>query len=181
MREEKMLFEEIHYRNNRNLLDLDNGNIIFRRAVRAVIINKNKILMAHLEKTDEYKFPGGGREDYETVDEALKREVLEEVGYNVIKINEKIGTITEFAIAKEGGNNIFKMISEYYLVEVENIQLKQNLEEYEKELLFKPCWIEIINAYRKNYEKIFEKCSTTTGIQRETIALEKLCKEYKLL
>ena len=176
-----MVFEEIHYRNNKNLLDLKNGNIIFRNAVRAVIVDKNIILMAHLEKTDEYKFPGGGKEDYETVEEALKREVLEEVGYNAINIKEKIGTITEFAIAKEGGNNIFKMVSEYYLVEVEKIQLKQNLEEYEKELLFKPCWVEIIKAYRKNYEKIFEKCSTTTGIHRETIALEKLCREYKLI
>jgi 8-oxo-dGTP pyrophosphatase MutT (NUDIX family) len=175
-----MLFEEIHYRNDKSQLDFDNGIIIFRRAVRAVIIDKNKILMAHLEKTDEYKFPGGGREDSETAEEALKREVLEEVGFNVKRINDKIGTITEFAIAKEGGNNIFKMVSEYYLVEVEGNQLKQNLEEYEKELLFKPCWIEIINAYKTNYEKIFEKCSTTTGIHRETIALEKLCKEYEL-
>ena len=176
-----MVFEEIHYRNNKNLLDLKNGNIIFRNAVRAVIVDKNIILMAHLEKTDEYRFPGGGKEDYETVEEALKREVLEEVGYTVINIKEKIGTITEFAIAKEGGNNIFKMVSEYYLVEVEKIQLKQNLDEYEKELLFKPCWVEIVKAYRKNHEKIFEKCSTTTGIHRETIALEKLCREYKLI
>ena len=45
-----MLFEEIHYRNDKNLLGLDNCNIIFRKAVRAVIIDKNKILMAHLEK-----------------------------------------------------------------------------------------------------------------------------------
>jgi hypothetical protein len=28
---------------------------------------------------------------------------------------------------------------------------------------------------------LFEKCSATTGIHRETIALEKLCKEFKLL
>jgi hypothetical protein len=31
------------------------------------------------------------------------------------------------------------------------------------------------------FEKIFEKCSTTTGIHRETIALEKLCKEFKFI
>jgi 8-oxo-dGTP pyrophosphatase MutT (NUDIX family) len=68
-----MLFEEIHYRNDKGLLDFDNCKIIFRKAVRAVIVDKNKILMAHLEKTDEYKFPGGGREDYETAEEALNR------------------------------------------------------------------------------------------------------------
>ena len=36
--------------------------------------------MAHLEKTNEYKFPGGGKNENETIDEAIKREVLEEVG-----------------------------------------------------------------------------------------------------
>jgi 8-oxo-dGTP pyrophosphatase MutT (NUDIX family) len=173
-----MLFDEVYYHNDKNLLDFSNSNIILRNAVRAVIINQNKILMAHLEKTDEYKFPGGGRNENETIEEALKRETLEEVGYNVLKINDKVGTITEFAIAKEGGNNIFKMISEYYLVEIENIQLKQNLEEYEMELLFKPCWIEIKNAYEINLDKINRKCLATTGINRETIALKKLSEKY---
>jgi ADP-ribose pyrophosphatase YjhB (NUDIX family) len=173
-----MLFDEVYYRNDKNLLNFNNSNIILRNAVRAVIINQDKILMAHLEKTDEYKFPGGGRNENETIKEALKRETLEEVGYNVLKINDKIGTITEFAIAKEGGNNIFKMISEYYLVEIENRQLKQNLEEYEMELLFKPCWIEIKNAYEINLDKINRKCLTTSGINRETIALKKLSEKY---
>ena len=174
-----MIFEEIYYRDNKNLLDFNNSNIILRKAVRAVIINKNQILMALLEKTDEYKFPGGGREENETVEEALKREVLEEVGYNVIKINKKIGTITEYAIAKEGGNNIFKMVSEYYSVEVEDKQLKQNLEEYEEELLFRPCWVEIEKAFKTNNDKIEKKYKTTSGIHRETIALKILVNEYK--
>ena len=173
-----MLFNEIHYRNDKNLLDFNNSNIILRNAVRAIILNENKLLMAHLEKTDEYKFPSGGKNEDEIIEEALKREVLEEVGYKVSKIKEKIGTITEYAIAKEGGNNIFKMISEYYLVEIENKQLKQNLEEYEMELLFKPCWVEIKTAYETNKDKINMKINTTTGISRETIALGILLREY---
>ena len=145
-----MLFDEIYYRDDKNLLDFNNSQIIFRNAVRAIIIKGNKILMAHLEKTDEYKFPGGGKEENETIEEALIREVLEEVGYNVKKINKKIGTVTEFAIAKEGGNKIFKMVSEYYLVEIDNNSVEQKLEEYEKELMFKPCWVEIEVAYKIN-------------------------------
>jgi len=172
-----MLFDEVYYRNDKNLLDFDNSNIILRNAVRAVIMSGNKILMAHLEKTDEYKFPGGGRNENETIEDAVKREVLEEVGYKVIKINEKIGTITEYAVAQEGRNNIFKMISEYYSVEIENKQLEQNLDEYEKELLFKPCWIEIKKAFEINLERS-KKGKTTPGINRETIALRKLSEKY---
>ncbi|MDR2535311.1 MAG: hypothetical protein LBD29_04675 [Treponema sp.] len=66
-----MLFNKIYYRDARSLLDFNNSKIIFRNAVRAIIINSNKLLMAHLEKTDEYKFPGGGKEENETTEEAL--------------------------------------------------------------------------------------------------------------
>jgi 8-oxo-dGTP pyrophosphatase MutT (NUDIX family) len=174
-----MLFNEIHYRDDRNLIDLNYGKIIFRNAVRAIIIKDNKILMAHLEKTDEYKFPGGGKEENETMEDALKREVLEEVGYNVKKIKERIGTITEFAIAKEGRNNIFKMVSEYYLVEVDDKPIGQNLEDYEKELIFKPCWVEIEKAYKTNKERIENKSVEKTGwINRETIVLEIIKGKY---
>ena len=159
-------------------MDIGNKDIILRNAVRAVIIDGDKILMAHLQKTDEYKFPGGGRNKSESVEEALEREVSEEVGYKVKKIGDKIGIITEYDTAKEGGNSIFKMISEYYLVEIENTQLKQSLEDYELELLFTPCWTEVKTAYEANMDKIIRKINTTPGIKRETIALGKLLNEY---
>ena len=174
-----MLFNETYYRDDKNLLDFDNGNIILRNAVRAIITNNNKILMVHLEKTNEYKFPGGGIEPNETINEALKREVLEEIGYNVIKIIEKIGIITEFAIAIEGGNNIFKMISEYYSVKIDPNKLEQKLDEYEKEYEYKPCWIEIEEAYNKNKELIENKKASTPWINRETIVLGILKEKYR--
>jgi 8-oxo-dGTP pyrophosphatase MutT (NUDIX family) len=166
------MFNEIHYRDDKILLDFENGNMILRNAVRAIIKEDNKLLMAYLKKTGEYKFPGGGKEKNETTEEALKREVLEEVGYNIKKITEKAGTITEYAIAKEGGNNIFKMISEYYMVEIEKESVGQNLEEYEKKLMFRPCWVEIEKAYKTNSGKIKNKnIDKTGGINRETIVL----------
>jgi 8-oxo-dGTP pyrophosphatase MutT (NUDIX family) len=173
------MFKETIYRRDKELLDLNNSNIIFRNAVRAVVINGNAILMAHLEKNNEYKFPGGGKEKNETIEEAIKREVLEEVGYEVEKTNEKIGEIIEYDTAKEGENNIFKMISEYYLVEVNKIPRKQKLEDYEKELLFKPCWIKIEMAYKTNMERIRNKDETTPGIRRETRVLEIIKEMYK--
>ncbi|GHU78244.1 DNA mismatch repair protein MutT [Spirochaetia bacterium] len=169
-----MLFAETLYRKDKNLFDFVKGTIIFRHAVRAIILNNDKLLMAHLEKTGEYKFPGGGKKEGETVDEALIREVQEEVGYDVTHVMGKVGEITEYDLAQEGGNNIFKMTSEYYLVEIENVQREQKLENYEKDLLFTPCWIDIRTAYQANYEKINGGMETTRGIKRETLALEKL-------
>jgi 8-oxo-dGTP pyrophosphatase MutT (NUDIX family) len=172
-----MLFNEEIYRDDKNLLNFENSKIVLRNAVRAIIIKENNILMVFLGKTNEYKFPGGGIEENETIEEALKREVLEEVGYNVIEITEKIGVITEYGIAKEGKNNIFKMISEYYAVNIDNNQIAQELDKYEKELLFKPCWIEIEKAYKANKKIIEDKCDSTPWIKRETRVLE-ILNEY---
>jgi len=129
-----MLFNEEIYRDDKKLLDFNNDNIILRKAVRAIILKDKKILMVFLEKTKEYKFPGGGVEENEIIEEALKREVLEEVGYNVNKIIEKIGIVTEYSMAKEGKGNIFKMVSEYYIVNIDNNKNKQELDDYEMEL-----------------------------------------------
>jgi ADP-ribose pyrophosphatase YjhB (NUDIX family) len=167
-----MLFNEDLYRNDRNLLDFNKSKIILRNAVRAIILKENNILMVFLGKTNEYKFPGGGVEENETIEEALKREVLEEVGCNVIKIVKKIGIITEHGIAMENKNNIFKMISEYYIVNIDDNQIDQKLDNYEKELLFKPCWTEIEKAYKANKRIIDNKCESTPWIKRETRVLE---------
>jgi len=47
---------------------------------------------------------------------------------NIIKIKKKISIITEYGIATEGKNNIFKMISEYYSVKIDNNQIKKKLD-----------------------------------------------------
>jgi 8-oxo-dGTP pyrophosphatase MutT (NUDIX family) len=176
-----MLFNEELYRDDKNLLDFNNGKIVLRNAARAIILNENKILMVFLEKTNEYKFPGGGIEKNETVEEALKREVLEEVGRIVNKIIQKIGTIIEYGIALEEKNNIFKIVSDYYVVSIDNNneQIEQKLDDYEKELLFKPCWIEIEKAYRANKKIIDDKNDSTLWIKRETRVLEILCENIK--
>jgi len=175
-----MLFNEELYRNDKQLINFNKGKIILRNAIRAIILKENTILMIFLGKTNEYKFPGGGIEENETIEEALKREVLEEVGYNVVKIGKKIGIITEYGIALEDKNNIFKMISEYYTVNIDYNQINQKLDNYEKELLFKPCWVEIEKAYKANRIIIENKCDSTPWIKRETRVLEILYEDIKL-
>jgi 8-oxo-dGTP pyrophosphatase MutT (NUDIX family) len=172
-------FNEIHYRVDVESINLENGIEDLREAVRAIIIVDDKILMAHLMKTNEYKFPGGGKKENETSEEALKREVLEEVGYRVKNIHEKVGTIIEYSTSIKGENHYFKMISDYYLVDIEDVQLKQNLEKYEEELMYKPCWIELFYAYRTNFNQIQCNKKSTPGIYRETIALEKLIQHFE--
>lgn len=167
-----MLFNEELYRVDKKLLDFNKSEFILRDAVRAIIMNKDKILMVFLEKTNEYKFPGGGINKNEKIEDALKREILEEAGYKIKNINDKIGTIVEYGIAIEDKNKIFKMISDYYSVDIEDKQFNQDLDNYEKELMFKPSWVEIDTAYKANKKIMDNKCESTSWIKRETRVLE---------
>ena len=67
----------------------------YRVSVKAKINFNGKILLVK-EDGKKWDLPGGGIEHYETIDEALKRELTEEIG------------VSEFSIIS--GPKIFKMI-----------------------------------------------------------------------
>lgn len=67
-----------------------------RKAARAVIIDKNnQVPLLFASKNNYHKLPGGGIENNETVLNALRREILEEVGVSIKSIKE-IGVIIEY-------------------------------------------------------------------------------------
>ena len=62
-----------------------NESVFSRPSARAVIIKDGKIAMVYSKKYNYYKFPGGGIEADECMEDALIREVLEETGLCVIR------------------------------------------------------------------------------------------------
>ncbi len=61
-----------------------------RQAVRMIIIEEGKVLLIHRIKNTEYwVFPGGGIEEGESHQQALKREAMEELGVEV-EVGEKV-------------------------------------------------------------------------------------------
>lgn len=68
----------------------------FRRASRAVIVNKKKeIALLYYKNNNFYKLPGGGVEQGETKVQTVKREILEEIGCEIKNIKE-LPTIIEY-------------------------------------------------------------------------------------
>ena len=135
-----MIFEHVIFHKDNLKLD---GTSIKRKAVRAVILKDKMLFMVYLNATNEYKFPGGGVNIDETIEEALIREVKEETGASVKRIGNRIGQITEYNREENDYIDYFKMVSDYYEVEIEDTLQEQKLDEYEKNLGFIPKWTSI--------------------------------------
>ena len=145
-----------------------------REAVRGIIFYNNNILMVNCNKGD-YKFPGGGIDTGENHEEALSREVREETGYIVDSVLNKIGIVTERNIDTFDEESIFEMTSYYYLCNINDGQVLQELDDYEKELDFQPIWVNLDEAIFNNENLLKNQTGDINPwVNRETIVLKTL-------
>ncbi len=128
--------------------------IIYRTAVRAIIIKDGKILMVFSEKSNEYKFPGGGIEKDEPREVALRREVIEEVGREIISVNESLGYTDQLYNDIYDEDKYFYQRSYYYFCEVNDEYVGMKLSESERALRFLPRWVTLEEAIRVNQKKV---------------------------
>jgi len=89
---------------------------MIRNAAKALIIENNKVLMIKFQNTvanmlDDlpvgeyyYDLPGGGQNQYETLEEAVQRECLEETGYT-IKVNRLAAVYEEMFMSQDFRND----------------------------------------------------------------------------
>ncbi len=126
------------------------GKTDHRTAVRAVVIRGRSLLMVYSPVNGDYKFPGGGVDKNEKHKFALKREIQEECGMNLIEIVQRIGCIIEYALPLKKKFDVFKMTSCYYLCELDLETFEQRLEPYEQALGFRPVWVDIETAIQTN-------------------------------
>jgi 8-oxo-dGTP pyrophosphatase MutT (NUDIX family) len=67
-----------------------------REASRAIVFdNEDKIAILHVTKKNYHKLPGGGIEEGEDIETALKREAIEEIGCD-ISVTDEVGQIDEY-------------------------------------------------------------------------------------
>jgi len=151
------------------------GKAVTRKAVRGIIVDQQKLLMIFSQKNGDYKFPGGGVNDGESNEMALIREVREESGAEIRKVETGFGKVVEYAIPIEKEFDVFKMTSHYYVCEIEKELGKQQLDQYEEDLGFMPCWVRIDEALETNRALLRENLQNAPRwTRRETFVLEQI-------
>jgi 8-oxo-dGTP pyrophosphatase MutT (NUDIX family) len=109
-----------------------------RPAVYGIIIKDNEVLLT--PSWDGFDFPGGGIELGETNDEALRREMKEETGYEV-ELKELLQISSSFFIGKLHGK-FYHGILFYYVCKITAGELTDKyLLEYEKVYSGKAQWL----------------------------------------
>lgn len=124
-----------------------------RLTVRAFVINDDKkVALQHLYcddifgHRDYYETPGGGVKDNESLIEALKRELKEELGARVDCI-EEIGRVIDYYNLIQQRNDIYY----YFCHVVEMSEPKYDIEE--SKYLDKTVWVDVEEAI-KIYENM---------------------------
>jgi len=140
------LLKEFHRGKGLNL----QGKAITREAVRAIIQEREQVLMVFSPVHKDYKFPGGGIKERESHRETLFREIQEECGVLLSEVSDEFGFVVEYSKAREDEYDIFQQISYYYLCKVDPVYVGQNLDAYEKLLGFRPEWVSMQDAIKQN-------------------------------
>jgi 8-oxo-dGTP diphosphatase len=94
------------------------GKIYIDRPGAYAVIEDNYRQVAVIKTSNGYFLPGGGIDSGETDIEALKREIIEEIGYQVSELVE-IGEAVEFINADAEGK-YYRIHSSFYKVRIDS-------------------------------------------------------------
>ena len=123
-----------------------------RRIARAVICSKEgTIAIIHLKRDDifgnydYYELPGGGVKESESFEEAVIREIEEEVG-SIARI------VTPLGVVEDAYHLIQRKNDNHYFLLQEITKCPRHLEDYEQKMFQEILWVPILEAIQKFQE-----------------------------
>lgn len=143
-------------------------NYKIRKAMRAVIFDdEKKIALMRVKSDNYYKLPGGGIDEGEDYQEALKRELLEETGCDS-RTEDEVGITIEY-------RNQFEMLQISYCYLSNVVGDKGTVDFTQKELDdgFELIWVDLVEAIDLVKNSTPKKYACKFIVLRDLILLEK--------
>ena len=109
-------------------------NCDYRRTCYGIVKTDDKYLITYNELKNEYSLGGGGVEPCETLEDCIRREFLEELGYKIVDIKEFIN-IDCFWTKRDG--NKMETDANFLLVKVSQTDIIEPTESGHK-----PLWVD---------------------------------------
>ena len=154
------------------------GERIHRVSVRGLAYRDKKVLMIKTNRGDRL-FPGGGINTDEQHLDALKREVKEESGYELLRAIGPIGELHVRKMDRFEPEKVFEQITYYYHIDVSTEMGEQVLDAYEHNLDFTPVWIEPKVAIELNEKYRKQLPYNDYWIQSELYILNEIIRELE--
>ncbi len=124
--------------------------VVVRKACRAIIMKDGLVATVHSSKHGYYKFPGGGMEPGESLEDTLIRETLEETGLRIIPESIREFGYTEELRKDKYDKAIFDHFSYYFFADVQEDVESQKLDRYERDEGYKLRWVTVEEAIEAN-------------------------------
>ncbi len=150
----------------------------YRETVRAIVMNQSdQVMMIYSKKFSDYTFTGGGIKQHETHEQALKRELLEEIGASHIDIIDYLMSVDEIKYGLYDDKTVYLQRSHYYAVKIHTFG-KTELSLRESWHGIQPVWIDMDDAIIHNQSVMNDINHQQTGLKtvlkREEIILKTL-------
>lgn len=154
------------------------GRTLRRHAARGIVLRDDKILLLFTERYNDFSLPGGGIDQDEDIQMALKRELEEETGARDIQVQAHYGFIEEYRPHWKPGYDLMHMTSHFFVCDIAPELAEVRMESHEIANGMKPVWISVNEAMNHN-RQVMSRQEKTMGqsIQRETFMLEKISSE----